>query len=74
MAHMDIFRRRTVSVVRCAGLSGCLLAWAVGQHAAGQFITTTAGVPFIFPPTPIAALQAPLGSPKGMAVDAAGNI
>src|SRR5579862_3489014 len=44
--------------------------------AAGQVITTVAGTSWSFPPTPIAALEAPLGNSSGSDVilDAGGNL
>jgi sugar lactone lactonase YvrE len=41
---------------------------------AQNVITTFAGTDWIFPKSPVTALQAPLGSPAGMAVDQNGNI
>src|ERR1051326_5493976 len=54
-----------------------LLIWAMlsGISVAAQgIITTIAGTDFSFPPTPLAALSAPLGKVDGVAVDPSGNL
>ena len=47
---------------------------APGGAPPGQLITTVAGSNFAFPPTPVAALHAPLGAVQGLAVDPTGNL
>ncbi len=51
-------------------LGVCL--WCAGLPA--QIITTVAGTDFVFPSTPLPALNAPLGNIPGVAVDAQGNV
>jgi uncharacterized protein (TIGR03437 family) len=58
-----------------AGLVGGLCATAVAPaFAQQQVITTIAGTNFTFPGTPLPAVNAPLGSISGVAVDANGNV
>jgi trimeric autotransporter adhesin len=49
-----------------------LMAAVYCAHA--QVITTLAGTDFAFPPTPLAAINAPAGLITGVAADAAGNV
>src|SRR5271157_1277868 len=49
-----------------------LCLWCAGAPA--QIITTVAGTDFVFPTTPLPALNAPLGGVQGVAVDAQGNV
>jgi hypothetical protein len=49
-----------------------LIAWACVGHA--QVITTVVGADWTFPPTPLPAVNAPLGTTTAVAVDAAGNV
>jgi sugar lactone lactonase YvrE len=49
-----------------------LCLWCAGAPA--QIITTVAGTDFVFPSTPLPAVNAPLGNIQGVAVDAQGNV
>jgi uncharacterized protein (TIGR03437 family) len=55
-----------------------LLFLAIGATAAGpavaQVITTIAGTTFTFPSSPLPALNAPLGTVTGVAIDATGEV
>src|SRR5689334_1066085 len=51
-----------------------LLLFALPLSLTGQVITTIAGSDFIFPATPIRALEAPLGTLGSTSVDEAGNV
>jgi uncharacterized protein (TIGR03437 family) len=51
-----------------------LLLIAGASVLSGQIITTVAGTNWAFPPTPLAAKNAPLGNVGGVAVDAKGNV
>jgi uncharacterized protein (TIGR03437 family) len=53
--------------------SGAVLM-AAGHCVHAQVITTVAGTDFAFPPTPIAAINAPIGIVAGVAIDASGNV
>ena len=49
-----------------------LRLWCAGAPA--QIITTVAGTDFVFPRTPLPAVNAPLGNTQGVAVDPQGNV
>jgi hypothetical protein len=58
---------RILRLLAGAGLTAALYC----AHA--QVITTVAGTDFTFPPTPLAAMNAPTGIISGVAIDASGN-
>jgi uncharacterized protein (TIGR03437 family) len=55
-------------LVACAAIGGTCIP------ADAQVITTVAGTDFAFPPTPIAASNAPTGTLAGVATDSQGNL
>src|ERR1700685_3225901 len=57
-----------------AFLVRAFLFFALLLCAQAQVITTIAGTDFPFPPTPIAASNAPIGYLSGVAVDSSGNL
>lgn len=60
-------------LARFAALTGAVLGWTSPAFSQG-LITTVAGVDWVFPETPLAALQAPIGVVNGMVADRAGNV
>src|SRR5579872_6364764 len=63
-------RTRTPGAIRAAAL---ILSAATAALPQG-IITTIAGTNFVFPIQPVPALQAPLGSTSGVALDTLGNL
>lgn len=56
-------------------MRGCIAAVVAALGCAqAQIITTVAGTDFPFPPTPIAAINAPTGTIAAVDVDSAGNV
>ena len=65
---------RAAEALAIVGLGLAAGGAGFGQTAPPPVITTVAGTDFVFPPTPIAALQAPLALVTSVAVDSAGNV